>query len=104
MQFGHPPVVDVLAAAHRVGEVHAPAVAVVDVGERRRHAAFRHHRVRLAEEGLAQQADLDSRRRRLDGRTEPGSAGTDDEHIVLVGFVRQRILQSVRMPIEQSLT
>jgi hypothetical protein len=60
--------------------------------------------VRLAEEGLAQQADPDSRRRRLDGRAEPGSAGADDEHIVLVGFVRQRILQSVRMPMEQSLT
>ena len=50
VQFGHPPVVDVLAAAHRVGEVHLPAVSIVDVGERGRHAAFRHHGVRLAEE------------------------------------------------------
>ena len=50
VQFGHPPVVDVLPAAHRVGEMDLPAVAVVDVGERRRDAAFRHHGVRLAEE------------------------------------------------------
>jgi hypothetical protein len=50
VQLGHPPVVDVLAAAHGVGEVHAPVVAVVDVRERRGHAAFGHHRVRLTEE------------------------------------------------------
>ena len=58
VQLRHPPVVDVLAAAHRVGEVHPPAVAIVDVGERRRDAAFRHDRVRLAEQRLAEQADF----------------------------------------------
>ncbi len=57
VDLGHPPVVDVLAAAHRVGEVHLPVVAIVDVGERRRDAAFGHHRVRLAEQRLADQAD-----------------------------------------------
>ena len=31
VQLGHAPVVDVLAAAHRVGEVHLPVVAVVVV-------------------------------------------------------------------------
>ena len=31
VQLGHSPVVDVLAAAHRVGEMHLPVVAVVDV-------------------------------------------------------------------------
>ena len=50
VQLGHPPVVDVLAAAHRVGEVHLPAVAIVDVGERRGDAAFGHDGVRLAEQ------------------------------------------------------
>ena len=53
VQLGHAPVVQVLAAAHRVGEVHAPAVAVVDVGHRRGHAAFGHDGVRLAEQRLA---------------------------------------------------
>ena len=104
VELRHPPVVHVLAAAHRVGEVHAPAVAIVDVGERRGDAAFGHHGVRLAEQRLAEQADLDAGRRRFDGRAESGAAGADDEHIVLVRWVRQRILQSVRTPIEQSLT
>ena len=87
VQLGHPPVVHVLAAAHRVGEVHLPAVAVVDVGERRRDAAFRHHGVRLAEERLADQPDFDAGRRRFDRRAEPGAARADDEHIVLVRLV-----------------
>jgi hypothetical protein len=104
VELGHPPVVDVLAAAHRVGEVHPPAVTIVDVGERRRHAPFRHDGVGLAEQRLADQPDFDPRRRGLDGGTKTGAAGADDEHIVLVGCVGQRILQSVRMPIEQSLT
>ena len=49
VKFGHPPVVDILATAHRVGEVHLPAVAIVDVGERRGDAAFGHDGVGFAE-------------------------------------------------------
>ena len=56
VELGHPPVVQVLAAAHRVGEVHAPVVAVVDVGHRRRHAALGHDGVRLAEQRLGDDA------------------------------------------------
>ena len=41
MQLGHAPVVHVLPAAHGVGEVNAPAVAVVDVAHRRGHSALR---------------------------------------------------------------
>ena len=104
VQFGHAPVVHVLAAAHRVGEVHLPAVAVVGVGERRRDAAFGHDRVGLAEQRLAQQPDPHARRRCFDRRPQPRSAGADDEHVVLVRLVRQRILQSVRTPIEQRRT
>ena len=104
VQLGHPPVVDVLAAAHRVGEMHLPAVAVVDVGERRRHAAFGHDGVRLAEERFAEQPDFDPGRRRFDRGPEPGSARADDEHIVLVCLVTQMILQSVSTPIEHSRT
>ena len=61
VQLGHAPVVEVLAAAHRVGEVDLPAVALVDVGQRRGDAALGHHGVRLAEQRLADQADLDAR-------------------------------------------
>ena len=104
VQLRHPPVVDVLPAAHGVGEVHLPAVAIVDVGERRGDAAFRHHGVGLAEQRLAQQPDSHAGRRRFDRGAQPGAARADDEHIVLVRLVRQRILQSVRTPIEQRRT
>ena len=49
MQFRHPPVVDVLPAAHRVGEMHLPVVAIVHIGERGGDAAFRHHGVGFPE-------------------------------------------------------
>ena len=104
VQLRHAPVVDVLAAAHRVGEMDLPVVAVVDVRESGGDAAFGHHGVRLAEQRLAHQTDLDTRRRRLDRGAQSGAARADDEHVVLVGLVRQRILQSVRTPIEQRRT
>ena len=107
VQLGHAPVVDVLAAAHGVGEVDAPVVAVVDVAQRRRHAALGHHRVRLAEQRLADESDRDAGGGGFDRRAQPGAAGADDEHVVLdrSGIQpTQRILQSVQMPIEQSRT
>ena len=57
VQLGHPPVVHVLAAAHRVGEVDLPVVAVVDVGQRRRDAALGHDGVRFAEQRFADKPD-----------------------------------------------
>ena len=87
VQLGHAPVVEVLAAAHRVGEVDLPVVAVVDVGQRRGHAAFGHDRVRLAEQRLADEADRDAGRRRFDGRAQPGAAGADDEDVVFVRLI-----------------
>ena len=106
MQLGHPPVVEVLAAAHRVGEVHAPVVAVVDVRHRGGHAAFGHHRVRLAEERFADEADAHALRRRFDRRAQPGAAGADDEHVVFDRFVfcAHRILKSCQIPIEHRRT
>ena len=87
VQLRHPPVVDVLSAAHRVGEVDLPAVAVVHVGERRRDAAFGHDGVGLAEQRLAQQPDPRAGRGRLDRRAQSGAAGADDEDVILVSFV-----------------
>src|SRR5260370_37559913 len=52
VQLGHPPVVHVLAAAHRVGEMNSPIIAIVDVAHRRRDSALGHHGVSLAEERL----------------------------------------------------
>jgi hypothetical protein len=106
VQFGHAPVVHVLAAAHRVGEVHFPVVAVVVVAERRGHAAFGHDRVGLAEEGLADESDRHARGRSLDGGPEPGPARTDHEDVVAVDVrdAHQKILRSLMTPIEHSRT
>ena len=106
VELRHAPVVHVLAAAHRVGEVDPPAVAIVDVGERRGDAALGHHGVGLAEERLADEADRDAGGRRLDRGAQAGAAGADDEHVVLVGLVvgHQMILRSDHTPIEHSRT
>ena len=58
VQFGHAPVVDVLPAAHGVGEMDAPTVAVIDVGHGRRHAALRHDGVGLAEQRFCKSGRL----------------------------------------------
>ena len=65
VQFGHAPVIQILAAAHGVGEVDAPVIAVVHIGQRGRHAAFGHHGVGFAEQRLADHADLDALTRPL---------------------------------------
>ena len=79
VQLGHAPVVDVLAAAHGVGEMDLPVVAVVDVAHRRRHAALGHDGVRLAEKRFANKPDLYARGRSLDRRAQTRAAGADDE-------------------------
>src|SRR5829696_4144957 len=82
VQLGHSPVVDVLSAAHRVGEMHLPVVAVVHVPHRRGHAAPGHNGVSLAEQRLAHKPDRNARRRRLDSRTQARSAGTYDKNVM----------------------
>jgi hypothetical protein len=86
VQLRHPPVVEVLAAAHGVGEVDLPAVAVVDVRHRRGHPALGHDRVRLAEQRLADEPDGEAGGGGLDRRPQAGAAGADDDDVVLVGL------------------
>ncbi len=86
VELGHAPVVDVLAAAHGVGEVDLPVVALIDVGQRRRDAAFGHDGVGLAEQRFADEPDGDAGRRGFDGGAQAGAAGADDQDIVFVGF------------------
>jgi hypothetical protein len=57
VQLGHSPIIHVLTAAHGVGEMHFPIVAVIDIGERGRDAALGHHRVRFAEQAFANHPD-----------------------------------------------
>jgi hypothetical protein len=87
MQLRHSPVVDVLTAAHGIGEVHGPAVAVVDVGERRRDSALGHDRMGFAKQGLANQTHRDSLGCRLNRSTEPGASCADHKYIVFVSGV-----------------
>src|SRR5262249_7742588 len=78
VQFGVSPVVDVLAAAHGVGEMHPPVVAIVDVRECSGDAAFGHDRVGLAEERFADETDLRALRGGLDGGAQSGTSGSND--------------------------
>ncbi len=87
VELRHAPVIDVLAAAHGVGEMHLPIVPFVHVGQRGRDAAFGHDGVGLAEQALADQAHRDAGRRGLDGRAQAGAAGADDQDVVFDGGI-----------------
>ena len=94
VNLGHAPVVDVLAAAHRVGEMHLPVVAVVDVGQAPR-------RCRLPPSPYAPCRAATCRsgrptrpcRRRLDGGAQTGAAGADHEHVVVESRVAPHLEQ-----------
>ena len=87
MQLRHAPIVDVLPAAHRVGEMHFPIVAIVDIRQRGRDSAFGHDGVRFAEQTFANHPDRNAGRGRFDRRAQSGAAGTDDQNVVLESFV-----------------
>src|SRR5258707_244387 len=65
MDLRHAPVVQEFPAPHGVAEVDLPAVARIGGGERGGHPALGHHRVRLPEQRLADQADRATLGRRL---------------------------------------
>ena len=102
VQLGHAPLVYVLAAAHRVGEMDFPIVAIIDVGQRGRDAAFRHDRVRLAEQDICKPSRPKRRPRTLRWPREARAAGTDDKNIVLESFVIGHGLKSERVTRLQS--
>ena len=103
MQLGHAPVVEILPAAHGVGEVDAPVVPVIHVRHRRGDPALRHHGVGFAQERLADHAHLHARGSGFDRRAEAGPSCTDHQDIMVERLVlHQKILQSVQIPIEQS--
>ncbi len=86
VELGHAPLVQVLPATHRVGEVHLPRIAIVDVPERRRHTAFGHDRVRLPEEALAHHTDVHAGRGSFDRRAETRATGANHQNVVLMRF------------------
>ena len=84
VEFGHARIVQILSAAHGVGEMDAPVVAVVDIAHGGRDAAFRHHGVGFAEQRFGNDADLHSRRGGFDGRPQTRATGADHQHIVFI--------------------
>ena len=114
MELGHAPVVEVLAASHRIGKMDGPAVAIVHIRQRGRDSSFRHDGVGLAEERFADDADRDALRRSLDRRAQARAASADHQDIVFVccvihetsgaGLSDQMIRRSDQIPMEHSLT
>ena len=98
VELGHPRVVQELAADHRVAEVDLPRVRRGDVAERRRDPALGHHGVGLAEQRLADEADVGAGILGRDRRAQAGSAGTDDEDVVRTDVRLQRRGEGHRIP------
>ena len=105
VQLGHPRVVQELAAAHGVAEVHLPVVARVDIAHRRGDAALGHHRVRLAEQRLADDRQPFAGLPGGDRGAQTGAAGADDDDVVgvpLDGAAIRRSSGSVMVPLATS--
>jgi hypothetical protein len=84
VQFRHPPVTQVLTAAHRVGKVNAPAVPVVHISHGRGYAALCHDGVCFAKKRFRDHRDLSASGRYLDGSPQTGAPGSDDQNVVLM--------------------
>ena len=67
--------------------MHFPVVAIINIGQRRRDAPFRHDGVRLAEKTFANHAYRHAGRGCFDSCTESRAAGTDYQNIVLESVV-----------------
>ena len=78
VQLGHARLVDVLAAAHRIGEVHFPIVALIDIRQRCGNPALSHHRVRLAKQRFANESDPNIRSRSFNRSTQARAARAND--------------------------
>src|SRR6267143_136340 len=85
VQLGHPPTVQVLASTHRVSEVDAPVVPVVDVRKRGCDSAFRHYGMRLAEQRFRDHGNLDACSRSSHRRPQARAPGSNNQNIVLMG-------------------
>ena len=82
VQLGHAPVVEHLAAAHRVAEVDLPVVLGIHVAHGGSRTALGHHGVRLAQERLADQSDVGAGVVSGDCGPQPGAARADDKNVV----------------------
>jgi hypothetical protein len=88
MQFRHAPVVDQLAAPHRVMEVDAPVVLRVQVAKRRGDPALGHNRMRLAQQRLTDDRDVGPHRRSFDSGAKASTSGPNHQDVVAVDAIR----------------
>ena len=72
--------------------MNLPIIALIDVGEGRGHTPLGHDRMRLAEQGLADQTNFDSRRGGLNGRAQSRTASANNEHVVFESFVVSHLI------------
>jgi hypothetical protein len=86
VDLGHPPIGQQLPAAHRVAEMHLPVVLGVHIAERSGDPAFCHHRVRLAEQRLADDRRARPLAGRLDRRAQAGPARSHDDNVERMRF------------------
>jgi hypothetical protein len=84
VKLSHAPVIQILAAAHGVGEVDAPAVAVIDIRHSGSNAAFRHNCVGFTEKRLRNDSDADAGGRGLNRSAQTSASSADDQDIVLM--------------------
>src|ERR1700746_680528 len=87
MQFGHPPITQVLAATHRVGKVNAPTIPVVHISHCRSYAALGHYSVCLAQKRFRNDSNAYPGRRSLDCGAQPGAPRANDQNIVFMADV-----------------
>ena len=103
MEFGHAPVVQVLTATHRIGEMNPPAIAIVDVGQCCRDASFGHYGMRFAQQRLGDHGYACACGKAFYRGTQSGAARANDQDVMLMSFilrlVRHNILKSLIMPL-----
>jgi hypothetical protein len=87
MQLCHPPVAQVLAAAHGVGKVNTPAIPVIHIPHCRGDATLGHDSVCFAQEGLRNESDLYPSCRGLDSSAQTCPPSANDQNVVFVGDV-----------------
>jgi hypothetical protein len=84
MQLRHSPVIQVLTAAHGVGKVNPPAVAVIHIPHRRGYAALGHYGVCFAEKRFRNNRDLYAGSRGLNRGPQSRAPGSNDQNVVLM--------------------
>ena len=86
MNLGHAPVIQKLSATYGVAKMSPPIISHIDIGHRRRDAAFSHYGVSLAEQRFANDSDRCTLAQSFYSGTESGATRAYDQYIMFVSF------------------